>query len=65
VKPVSHFLMSNYYSWKYPATPHDFRIAVPPDAGKKEFQFAAELFLMGVHAWKIRRTIMYAKKGTT
>ena len=54
--------MSNYYSWKYPATPHDFRVAVPPDISSKEiFQFAGELFLMNILAWKIRRIIMYAK----
>jgi hypothetical protein len=50
--------MSNYYAWKYPATPHEFRIAVPPDKSCKEFfQIAGIAFTLRIDAWRIRNAI--------
>jgi hypothetical protein len=50
--------MSNYYAWKYPATPQDFRLAVPPDRSCREFfQIAGIAFTLRIDAWKIRKAI--------
>mgnify|MGYP007068338330 CR=1 FL=1 len=57
MKPIEHYLKSNLYARKYPATAHDFRIAVPPEMPGEAFDVAGDLFSAGYRANDIRQTL--------
>ena len=62
MKPIEHFLKSNLYARKYPASAYDFRIAVPPDMHPIVFDIAGGLFSAGYRATDIRWMLMRLAK---